>query len=58
MKALIISLTVFLSFVSHSVWANTDINEYKVDLYYANGMGMKLDEDEVQRDWKISIYAL
>ncbi len=49
MKAFIITLFVFTGFISHSVWADTDINEYETDLYYANGIGVELSKLQAER---------
>jgi uncharacterized membrane protein YgcG len=58
MKVFMIRLVMALSFISHSTWANTDINEYKTDLYYANGMGMELSETKALETWQSKVRAL
>lgn len=50
MKAFMVSLTFLFSFINYSAWAGTDINEYKTDLYYANGMGMELEESVLEKN--------
>ncbi len=49
MKAFQLSLFFAISFLSFSVWADTDINEYETDLYYANGIGVELSKLQAER---------
>ena len=41
---LLLKITVFAANIK-------EINEYKVDLYYANGIMMVDDEDQAKSDW-------
>jgi hypothetical protein len=56
MKIFFINLVVVIGFMSSSVLA--EINEYKTDLYYANGMGMELEESVAKAIWESKIEKL
>lgn len=56
MKHLTILLFISLSFVNINAFASVD--ESQVDLYYANGIGMELDEDAAGDLWEDRVESL
>lgn len=53
-----ISLFVAISFIASSAWANAGINEYEVDLYYANGMFMDVNKEKAEVVWRARVEQL
>ncbi|VAW49683.1 hypothetical protein MNBD_GAMMA04-166, partial [hydrothermal vent metagenome] len=55
---ILMPLFVCVSLINTPVWANTEINEYETDLYYANGVGLELSKLKLERVWDTRVDAL